>query len=411
MDKQNFMVINLSQIKLPTFTENKYLDWVKYGEDDSFPYFLQYLSNRSALHNAIVSSKIDYGCGEGLTYKKKKDSKTDKFLESANPKESLNDVFRKLLYDYVLYGGYAIRVIMGGSKKVISEIYHMEFDKVRCGKKDELGNIKEFYWSRDFKNYRKADNVPYIYPAYEYGSKEPEQVIYYNEYRPGCEYYPLPSYVGALNYIETDVEISNFHLANVKNGFLPSYHLSFNNGEPTSDERKAIERQIKEKYVGTDNAAKFLLTFSSDKEHAPVINTLTPSQLDKQFITLLSSVLQNVLTGHKITSPMLVGIQTPGQLGGASELDIAFNIYLNNIIKPLQNAVLKTINNICAINGYQELYIEQNKPINFNWTEQILASIMTLDEKREAVGLEPMKIDEQTPQTEVPVAPEQNNIQ
>lgn len=404
--ENNMIIVNLSQVKLPLYTENKYLDWVKYGEDNLYSRKLQDLMNRSALHNAIISSKVDNSCGQGLTYTKKKDSKTDNFIENPNPDETLDNIFHKLAYDYILYGGYYINVILSKDRKSIAELYHIPFDKIRLGKQDDRGNIVTFYYSKDWANYRKSENIPIIVPAYNKTSKEPSQIIYVKEYRPGCEYYPLPSYVGALSYIETGVEISNFHLSHIKNGMTPNVMISFNNGTPTDEERKVIERQISNKYVGTDNAGKFIITFSDDKDKAPLIQTLTPAQLDKQFLQLEATVLQNILSGHKIISPMLVGIKTEGQLGGATELDNAFTLYQNSVIKPIQDNILKTINKIGSVNGLQELYIEPVKPLEFSWSEDILKTIMTVTEMRDKINLPPVEIAEPV----APVAPENNII-
>jgi hypothetical protein len=399
-NKTNLVVVNLSQVELPTFTESKYQDWIKYGADNDFPFKLQDLANRSALHNAILSSKVDNICGNGFTYDKKKDNKTDLFLENINPNETANDVLRKVTYDYELYGGYALNVIWSRDHKTISEVYHIDFAKIRCGKLDEKGQVQTYFYSKDWCNYRKAENEPKQIAAFNTKTKEPSQLIYVKEYRPGMDYYPVPCYVGALAYIEIDVEIANFHLAHIKNGMTPSIMINFNNGIPTDEEQTTIERQITRKYNGTDNAGKLILSFSEDKDKSPTVTTLTPSQLDKQFIQLQSTVLQNILSGHKVVSPLLVGIKTEGQLGGNAELETAYNIYSKTIIQPAQNIILKSFNQIGTINGLQELSIIPTAPIEFTWSENVLATILTKDEMRERIGLEPL----------VNVLPE-NNIQ
>ena len=93
MNKDNIMFISLSQVDLPTYTENPYIDWVKWGNDNCFPYYLQNLNNRSALHGAIVSSKVDNIIGDGFTYDKKKDNKTDAFTTNVNPNDTIEDFF------------------------------------------------------------------------------------------------------------------------------------------------------------------------------------------------------------------------------------------------------------------------------------------------------------------------------
>lgn len=403
-NKQIF--IEMAQVKLPSFKETRVQnqDWIKYGDDNLFPISLQDMLNRSALHNAIVSSKVDYSCGKGLTYEKNKDKKTDLFLDFVNANESMKTVFRKLVFDYIVYGGYAINVILSRDKKNIAEIYHIDFAKLRSGKKNTDRIVEQYYFSNDWANYRKAENYPTKIPAYNPKSKESSQLIYINEYRPGCEYYPLPSYVAAIAYIETDAEIANFHLANIKNGMNPSLMITLMNGEPTEEDKQVVKAQFDRKYTGTDNAGKIIVNFANSKDTAPVIQTMSPSAMDRQFIQLQSTVLQNILSGHKVVSPMLVGIKTEGQLGGANELDTAYNIYYKTIIEPIQSNVLETINRIMNINGMQELQVIPADVISFSWSEAILKEIMSVNELREKVGLEPI---EETNIEETPTATEQ----
>lgn len=385
----NLQVIHMSQVQLPKFTPSNYnyQDWIRYGDDNLFPQMLQNLANRSAVHNAILSSKVDNCIGNGLTYEKKKDTKTDTWMTNPNPYDTLEHVYRKIVYDYVMYGGYALNVIWSKDHKSIAEIYHIDFANIRCGKMNAYNQIDNFHYSKDWTNYRKAEYKPIVIPAYSTKNKDASQLMYVKEYRPGTDYYPLPSYVGALSYIETDVEISNFHLAHIKNGMTPSMMINFVNGEPTEEEKTKIDREIKSCTTGTDNAGKYLITYSTSKETAAVITTMATTQLDKQFIQLQGTVLQNILSGHKIVSPMLVGIQTPGSLGGKSELETAYNIYNKSVIDPIQNITLVKLNEIQAINGLQQLTVIPIDPLSFSWSENVLTTIMSVDEMRAKIDL------------------------
>jgi len=391
-EKNNLVIVNMSQVDLPTFLEpySNQNDWVKYGSDNLFPFKLQDLANRSALHNAIISSKVDNVCGNGFTYEKKTDRKTDKFMEMVNPYDTIDVFYNKIVYDFVLYGGYSINIIWSKDHKTIAEMYHIDFSKLRSGKQDDKGQVSEYFYCKDWMNYKKKENTPKPIPAYKKNSKQNSELLYVKEYRPGTEYYPLPSYVGALSYIEIDTEISNFHLSHLKNGMQPSVMMNFVNGIPTDEERRKVERSVTSKFSGSDNAGKFIITFSDGKDNQPTVEQLSTNDLDKQFIQLQDTVLQNILSGHKVVSPMLVGIRTPGQLGGTTELETAFSLYQNNVIKPIQTTTLNTINMLGAINGLQPLSIIPIKPIEFSFSERVLVNIMTQNEMRSMMNLEPL---------------------
>ena len=68
--------------------------------------------------------------------------------------------------------------------------------------------------------------------------------------------------------------------------------INFADGIPTDEEKQEIERQMRNKFCGANNAGRFVLTFSTGKENAPSIQSLTPSDLDKQF-DLLNKQIQD----------------------------------------------------------------------------------------------------------------------
>ena len=395
---KDMIFVSLSQIEMPKITEVRKGDYVNWGEDNRFPDTLIEYQRRSSLHNAIVRSKVNDICGDGFTYEGKTDKKTDAFIQMANKYESLDEIKKKVAYDLVLFGGYSLNIIWSRDGKYISEIYHIPFNYIRTGLMNERKQIDNYYYCENWKAYR---NEYKVIPAFnkELALQQPSQLLYYKSYTPGSIYYPVPSYFGAAASIETDIEIANFHLSHIKNGMMPSMMINFPNGFPTKDEMKTIERQIKDKYVGTDNAGKFIITFSDGKDLAPTVETLSPAQLDKQFIQLQEQVLQNILSGHGVVSPLLVGIPTSVGLGGTEIIQDSWQLYHNRVINPYKDEILSTINKIMNINGMKQLTINTSSPVSFNFSEAILLQILTQDEMREMIGYDPIV------QQEAPIQP------
>jgi hypothetical protein len=50
---------------LPIYKEVKGKDYIFYGERNDYPNYLLRIYNNSAKHNAIVTGKVDYICGNG----------------------------------------------------------------------------------------------------------------------------------------------------------------------------------------------------------------------------------------------------------------------------------------------------------------------------------------------------------
>jgi hypothetical protein len=158
------------------------------------------------------------------------------------------------------------------------------------------------------------------YPSFNPTTREKKQVYYFKFYRAGQDEYPLPEYVSALKYIEIDTEIANFHLNSIKSGFSAQTLIQLFKGQPTPDEARKTIKRFKDNFTGTDNAGSVIIQFNDPNETPSQINNLTPSDFDKLFLQLNQSVQQEIFSGHRVTSPMLFGIKTEGQLGGRSEL-------------------------------------------------------------------------------------------
>jgi len=168
--------------------------------------------------------------------------------------------------------------------------------------------------------------------------------------------------------------------------------INFSNGIPTQEERFQIEQSLTEKFCSENNSGKFVLTFSDDKTRTPEIQAITPSDLDKQYLALQELLTQNILSGHRCTSPMLMGIKSDTGLGNnADELNSAANFYLNTVVKPFQDQIVKQLRKIFKVNNMDmPVDFVQLKPITVKFTNQDLMAVMTQDEIREELGLEPL---------------------
>lgn len=314
------MVLKFADSKVPVFKESRSRDYIKYGEDNKYPEYLTYLFNKSAKHNAILNGKANYIFGEGY-------ENGDTAVN--NMGETLNDIARKCVLDIEVYGGFRVEVVWGYGRKVV-ELYHVDFTTIRKDKKTG------YWWkeSWDISNRDEEVFIPEFNPSNPVGS----QLYCYNEYRPMSRHYPLPSYIGSNNYIETDIEISKYYLSAIRNGMAPSKMVQFFQGEPSEDKKKEIERRFKNKFTGAENAGQFILVFGNDKNKSVQIDDLSGSDLDKMFVELNKTVQQEIFSGHNITSPSLFGIKTEGQLGGTGELRAAYEIFVNTYAKPKANA-------------------------------------------------------------------------
>ena len=381
--------LKFDQVPLPIYKEVKGKEYIFYGERNDYPNYLLRIYNNSAKHNAIVTGKVDYICGNGWGVKTEDEMEKAKvfgMIDKVNKEqESLNELTNKLVTDLTIFGGYYLQVIWTKATGEIAELYHVDYYKVRTN-----ADNSEFYVS---DNWIKNDNVNprpdfQTYPAFDPNNTTGSQILYFKEYRAGVNTYSLPDYRGAISYIELDISIGEYHLNTINNGMFSSKLINLNGGKVSQEEEDRIERQFQNKFSGSKNAGKFMLAFNDSKENEPSIIDLSGTELDKHFDLLNLTVQQEIFSGHKITSPMLFGIKTEGQLGGRSELREAYQLFQNTYVNAKQRALEETINYLYKFNDVTaKLELKATEPISFEFSEAIISQNMTQDEIREKLGL------------------------
>jgi len=385
--------LKFDQVPLPIYKEVKGKDWIYYGERNDYPNYLLRLYNNSAKHNAILTGKVDYICGNGWTVKAEDEMQKAKAYGMINQvnseQESLNELTKKLTTDMSIFGGYYLQVIWTKATGEIAELYHVDYYKVRTN-----NDNTEFYVS---DNWIKNDNVNTrpdyeAFAAFDPNNRTGSQILYFKEYRAGANTYSLPDYRGAISYIELDISIGEYHLNTINNGMFSSKLINLNGGKVSQEEEDRIERQFKDKFSGSKNAGKFMLAFNDSKENEPSIVDLSGTELDKHFDLLNKTVQTEIFSGHKISSPMLFGIKTEGQLGGRSEMREAYELFQNTYVNTKQRNLEETINYLYKFNDLTAiLELRKTEPINFEFSEAIISANMTQEEIREKLGLNPIE--------------------
>jgi hypothetical protein len=389
--KNNIITLKFTNDKVPQFVEQKQKDWVKYGEENNYPQYLVLLFNRSAKHNAIITSKQLYIAGKGWifdqsTMQGEEVVSLQAFIDNPNPYETLNDLSKKTILDDELFGGCYLKVVATKGNKGV-QIYHVDYCDVRSN-----DDNTEFYYSNEWLDISGNENSNpefTTYPAYDPNKKQAESIYYYKSYRPNLKTYTLPEYIGAVPAIITDAEIANFHRAEIQNSFKGSKMVTFVNGVPSDDEMQATKRRLNKQFMPTDGAGQIVIDFADDKDRVAIIQDLDSGNFQDKYNALNDTIQQEIFVGHKITSPMIFGVRVPGQLGGRAEMIDAFNLFTNTYVAPKQEVQEQIFNIFAPIKG--KLKIKQLEPIMPSFSEQTLQTILTKDEMREIIGRKPLE--------------------
>jgi hypothetical protein len=370
-------VLTFAEAKQPEYKEKKGEGYMQYGQNNDYPQYLLDLFNKSAKHNAIIRGKVNYIVGNGWAGEQA-------IVQKVNREETLNDLTKKVALDLELFGGAYIQVIwsvMGGQ---VAELWHCDYTKIRTNKDNT-----QFWYKDDWKLTRNQEKAE-IYNAFNPANPQGVQILYVKEYRPGMNVYSLPGYFGALNYIESDVEVSKHVLGNAQTGFSASKLITLPNGEPSPEEKRLVSRQFDNMYTGADGK-KYLLAFVNDLTRKPIVDDLGASDLTKEDFGRVDELIQtNIFSGHQITSPDLFGIAVPGQLGNRQQMRDSYEIFNNTYVRYKQMQIEGVFNMLGQYAGVtEELKLQPVDPIGIDFSENVILQVAPKEWILEKLGIDP----------------------
>lgn len=339
--KLNFLNINknnpidIDDIVSYEITGKKF---VYYGKDNKFPLFINNLYLNSPILQGVVDTISDYTLGEGIVFHNTQLT-NDTYINSR--KQTLEDVVEKIIFDFVLYGGFAINVIRNKIGQIV-ELYHVDYKSIRVNKE-----LTKCYVSKDWC---KWGSKYFELPFYEINENNPSSIIYYNGNT--NDQYPIPMYHSSIRSISNLIEVDKYHSSSLTNDFSPSMMLSFLEGKPTIEEQSEIESSLNKKWSGASNAGKLLVTFSDGPDTAPQLQHIEQSDWGERYNSLITSAKENVYTSFRISS-VLVGGTAQSTGFNALEFKSAFVLYNKTMIRPIQKQIERLFNNLLPTYSFE----------------------------------------------------------
>ena len=373
-NKYHLVKVEFDQAQQPKFEEKRGKNYVEFGAKNNYSNYLIELFGESPKHGAIVKGKVNYIYGKGFADVPK----------VANVEgETWNQILKRSILDDELHGGFYLQIVYNLNKQ-IAGVYHIEFQKVRVSKDLKCFYVKDDWSKSEFRESARE------YKAFNPSDPTGAQILFVKQYNPKSDIYPLPSYFQGLNYIESDIQVSRHILGNAKKNFVATKLINFNNGLPGEEEQEEVERDLKNKFANPEGD-RVVIAFNPSKENAVDIVDLGQTNLTKEDFTNVNNLIQQeIFSCHQVTSPMLFGIKTEGQLGGRSEIRDAYQIFQNTYVNERQQQHEVTFNKLMNLSGIVgEFEIVPVEPLSFEFSEAIMSANMTRDEIREKLGLAP----------------------
>lgn len=334
----------------PEEEKDRSMGFVKWGKKNDYPFFLVDLYNGSAYHQGIIKNKTHYIAGGGLEIVS---GLIQPFIDNRWSDFDMNEIAERLAFDQELFGGMAVKGTWNKEQTKVVMWEHIPLDMIRTSL-DE----RTYYISDDWTALNQSPEKTNlrILPAYDKDKRTGSFILYYKEPhlkgRKELGVYPKPSYYGGITAIQTDVDISKFHMYELQNGFKSGTLINFPSGYPeTTEELNRIKADVKGRSQSVEDAGEIILTFSNGKDETPTVLSLNGNNLDQRYLATEKSVQQNILVAHAITSPQLFGVRLEGSFNSAESMDL-FNIFKATYVNSKQKRIEWMLNLMVELGGY-----------------------------------------------------------
>jgi hypothetical protein len=341
----NNHVIELTAYNPPKAVENRFDDWVKFGEKNDYYQFLIDRYNNSTTNNQVINNVVKLIYGKGLDAR----DANRKPNEYAQMKMLFGkETTKKAITDMYMLGQCALQVIYAKNKKTIVEVQHIPVHLLRPQKCNKDGVIENYYYSDNWSNLR--DFPPVMIPSFGNGNRTLE-ILMIGNYTVGQKYFSNVSYLGGLAYAKLEEDIAEYLISLVETGFTPLKIINFNNGIPTEDQQRTINDSVVSQTTGA-SGKKLIVSFNSDESKKTTIDSVGLDNAAQQYEYLSNEARAKIMLSHGVTSGLLFGIPSAsGFSSNSDELKTAFVLFDNNVIIPNQEQFCDGIDKILAYNG------------------------------------------------------------
>lgn len=357
----NIHILNLSAYTSPVIEESKNKDFVQYGSDNNY---FQYLIDRylySNTNHAIITGVTNMIYGKGISATDS-NRKPDQYAQMMSIIKG--DCLKKVALERKLLGMASMQVIY--SKGKVIKVEHFPMNTLRAEKCNDKGEIEAWYYHHDWSKYRNGDVLKRI-PAFGFGNGNEVEIYVIKPYVSGYHYYTPIDYSGALPYAKLEEEIADYLINDVMNGFSGTKVINFNNNIPPEEKRQEIANDVKRKLTGA-KGDKVIVSFNASQENKTTVDDIPLNDAPAHYEYLSTECFEKLIVGHRVTSPMLLGIRdTGGGLGNnADEIETATRLFDNIVIRPYQIEIIDALDAILAVNNIAlNLYFKTIQPLDF----------------------------------------------
>ena len=357
-----FFVTKLAAYTAPEVVELKNKDWVQYGVDNDYFNYIIDVNNNSTTCRAITIGISNMIYGKGLAA-----HDADKRPEQYAQMMSLfkKSDLRKFINDYKVLGMAAFQLVYQDGR--VKEVHHFPMETLRAEKCNDEGEIEGWYYSNNWGNLKPTEKPERI-PAFGFGKANGVEMYVLKPYEAGKYYYSSPDWSSAMPYAVLEDEIGDYLINDCINGFSGTKVVNFNNGVPDQEKMQSIKSDVLNKLTGS-RGEKVIVAFNNNSESKTTIDDIPLNDAPAHYQYLADECFRKLIVGHRVTSPMLLGIRegNDGLGNNAEEIKNATQLFDNIVIQCFQDQVIECIDAILSVNDIAlDLYFKTLKPLDFS---------------------------------------------
>ena len=322
--------------------ENSY---VPFGPTNRFPNELYAIIQQSPTASSILSGTVELI--KRYTIKENYNLPCNPYIN--NKHENIESLVENLVTDYITFGMISIQVIWNKLGE-IAELHHIPVEMIR------LNEDKTKVWFN--KKWKTYSTVSTTYNVFTGNIDDGYSQVYVYTNTGNRQTYGKSMFAPAINDITAEAIASQYIKNSLESGLASRYVIDLPNSANLPDEQKAaIEKGIKEKFCGVENAGTFMIYFNNTPDKLNVTKVDTDDS-HEVFNSIRLAAKNNIFVSAHAT-PNLFGDPSSTTGFNSQEYDEAFKLYDKMTIKPALKVITNAFSTIFGIDNAIE-FVDDN---------------------------------------------------
>ena len=322
--------------------ENSY---VPFGPTNRFPNELYAIIQQSPTASSILSGTVELI--KRYSIKENYDLPCTPYIN--NKHDNIESLVENLVTDYMMFGMISIQVIWNKLGE-IAELHHIPVEMIR------LNEDKTKVWFN--KKWKTYSTVSTTYNVFTGNIDDGYSQVYVYTNTGNRQTYGKSMFAPAINDITSEAIASQYIKNSLESGLASRYVIDLPNSANLPDEQKAaIEKGIKEKFCGVENAGTFMIYFNNTPDKLNVTKVDTDDS-HEVFNSIRLAAKNNIFVSAHAT-PNLFGDPSSTTGFNSQEYDEAFKLYDKMTIKPALKVITNAFSTIFGLDNAIE-FVDDN---------------------------------------------------